>query len=427
VTGVRRLVDSFVLGDLRLADAAVAGQEARLTFMTRLDPMIGAGGGEAGLSSRIARLQAALTEASNRPDSNARLGAVLSEAAGLAGHLNAASDQIQSTRMEADKEIGQVVTKLNADLGLVRDLNVQIRALAGSGRDTGGLVDQRQNLIDQISAVIPLREVQRDFGQVALVSSGGAMLLDGTPAEFGFAPVGVITPDMTLQSGALSGLTLNGSPLTVAGGRVDGGRLGALFDQRDGLAVEAQSRIDAVARDLYERFADPAVDPTIAGTDPGLFTDSGGAFLAADEVGLAGRLRINAAVDPAAGGAVWRLRAGLSAAAPNDPGDGTLLRAMTDALEAARSPASGPFAGQPRSAGALADELGALWNAETQALETTLSYSSSRADALRTLHLQDGVDTDQEMQKLLLIEQAYAANARVISTVDQMIQTLIGL
>jgi flagellar hook-associated protein 1 FlgK len=191
--------------------------------------------------------------------------------------------------------------------------------------------------------------------------------------------------------------------------------------------VEAQSRIDAVARDLYERFADPAVDPTIAGTDPGLFTDSGGAFLAADEVGLAGRLRINAAVDPAAGGAVWRLRAGLSAAAPNDPGDGTLLRAMTDALEAARSPASGPFAGQPRSAGALADELGALWNAETQALETTLSYSGSRADALRTLHLQDGVDTDQEMQKLLLIEQAYAANARVISTVDQMIQTLIGL
>ena len=51
----------------------------------------------------------------------------------------------------------------------------------------------------------------------------------------------------------------------------------------------------------------------------------------------------------------------------------------------------------------------------------------TRADSLKALELQGGVDTDHEMQQLLLIEQAYAANARVISTADDMIQTLLGL
>jgi flagellar hook-associated protein 1 FlgK len=31
------------------------------------------------------------------------------------------------------------------------------------------------------------------------------------------------------------------------------------------------------------------------------------------------------------------------------------------------------------------------------------------------------------MQTLLLVEQAYSANARVIQTIDDLIQTLIGL
>ena len=38
-----------------------------------------------------------------------------------------------------------------------------------------------------------------------------------------------------------------------------------------------------------------------------------------------------------------------------------------------------------------------------------------------------GVDTDQELQSLLVIEKNYAANAKVIQTVDEMIKTLLGL
>ena len=50
-------------------------------------------------------------------------------------------------------------------------------------------------------------------------------------------------------------------------------------------------------------------------------------------------------------------------------------------------------------------------------------YSLLRAEELNAV----GVDTDQEMQSLLIIEQAYAANARVISVLDGLMQKLLEM
>ena len=38
-----------------------------------------------------------------------------------------------------------------------------------------------------------------------------------------------------------------------------------------------------------------------------------------------------------------------------------------------------------------------------------------------------GVDTDKEMQTLLVVEQAYAANARVISVLDGLMKKLLEM
>lgn len=428
VNGVKRVVDMVVLGDLRLADGAVKGGDEKLKFYSRLEPYVGSTDSDFSLSRRIANLQSAFVEASSRPDSATRLTSVAEAARGVASSLNEASRQVQTARMDADREIGAAIGWLNGALGQVAELNHQIRLVVGSNQDAGGLVDQRQALIDQISAVVPVREVNRDHGQIALFTPGGAVLLDGRPAELGFIPVGVITADMTVEGGALSGLTLNGNPVAIdrEGGPISGGRLAALFDIRDRLGTDAQERLDAVARDLVERFQDPAVDPTLAPGDAGLFTDAGSAFDVVNELGLAARLKLNPAVDPTAGGEVWRLRAGINAAAPNDAGDGSLLLALADVMASVRPAASGPFGAAGRSAGGLADELASLWNADRAGVETSVGFSSSRAQSLRLLHLQDGVDTDHEMQRLLTIEQAYAANARVITTVDELIQILLG-
>lgn len=39
----------------------------------------------------------------------------------------------------------------------------------------------------------------------------------------------------------------------------------------------------------------------------------------------------------------------------------------------------------------------------------------------------DGVDTDREMENLLNLERAYAANAKVLKAVDDMLLNILGL
>jgi flagellar hook-associated protein 1 FlgK len=234
---------------------------------------------------------------------------------------------------------------------------------------------------------------------------------------------------MTQASGGLSGLTLNGKPISTAseGGLISGGSLTAQFAIRDELAPQAQSQLDAVARDLVQRFADPAVDPSLAVGAAGLFTDDGSAFVASEEAGLAQRLKINAAADPAQGGALWRLRDGLAATSAGSVGNSKLLSSLQAALVAPRAPVSGGFMAGARSFATLsADMVSGIASARVTA-ESEASFASARLDTLRGQELEGGVDTDQEMQSLLLIEQAYAANAKVISTIGDMIQTLLGM
>jgi flagellar hook-associated protein 1 FlgK len=289
--------------------------------------------------------------------------------------------------------------------------------------------DQRQLLIDGISEIVPVKEYKRDLGAVALFTPGGVTLVDGTAAELSFDATNVIVPHMTLAGGLLSGLEINGEPVDTAssGGPISGGKLAALFQIRDELAPESQSQLDAVARDLVERFQDAGLDATRAPGDPGLFTDGGAAFAAANEVGLAGRLRVNALVDPAAGGASWRLRDGLGAATPGPVGDSALLLDLQGALSALRVPASGDFGSAAQTAGNLqATFLGEI-GAAREVSDQTVSFAAARYSAINSQVLEDGVDSDQEMQNLLLIEQAYSANARMMQVVDEMMQALMRI
>ena len=59
--------------------------------------------------------------------------------------------------------------------------------------------------------------------------------------------------------------------------------------------------------------------------------------------------------------------------------------------------------------------------------EQSLTFEVTRHGEIKERLLADGVDTDQEMQRMMLIEQAYAANARVVQTVDDMLQILMDL
>lgn len=429
VLGVVRHQDPVLIAHRRVAETRLAHDTIRADFHARLNTLTGAPGDAYGLTARFADFDASLIAAASRPDLTERLNDVAIQASELAGALVTASDGIQDQRRQADQAIDGMVDELNTNLARLQELNSQITRSLATGNGGAGLQDQRQQIIDDINRLVPVTVVERAHGQVALYTQGGAILIDGPAAELGFDGVTDVQPHLRVETGGLSGLTLNGVPVRTgsSNGALRGGALGAQFAIRDEWAVEAQADLDALARDLLERFDDPGLDPTRAPGQPGLFTDAGALFDPADEVGLAGRIALNSAVDPARGGESWRLRDGLGAAAPGEPGNPGLLGGYSDALSAARVPASGSFGPGALTAGGLVAALVSGVQQDWALAQDAQGYASATHAELARSEAEQGVDTDAELQSLLVLEQHYAANAKVMETIDQMLADLLRI
>lgn len=427
VLGVTRDVDRQLLGERRLAQAAGGDRDVRAAFLERVEKSLGTADSPSSLAGRLAAFDQALVEAAGRPESQARLTAIVSTTKSLIAGFSSATTDIQQARADTDRRIGEEVGRLNSTLVQLQELNVDLRSFTGAGRDISALLDQRQRLVDQIAAIVPIREIPGSLNQISLYTAGGAPLLEGSAAVVGFTPVHTVTPEMTQSLGGLSGISINGRPFDTAGSAspILGGTLGALFAVRDDLAVSAQGKIDAMARDLVERFS--GLDPTLAPGAPGLLTDQGSAFDPLNETGLASRLRLNPAADPTQGGAIHRLRDGLGAMTEGPPSQGSLLAALHGALTGQRALSSSGFTAGTRSFAALTSDILTDTTAMRLSGQSEQTFSAARLTALADLEAQNGIDTDQEMQELLVIEKNYAANAKVIQAVADMIDTLIRL
>lgn len=429
IDGTTRRVNQALLSDRRVAIASRDQAATTQAFLKSIETAIGTSDDPDSLISQVSALDTALLAATSRPDSQGNLANIASAARALAAGLHSASDTVQSARMRADQQIAKEVNRVNEALDKVRQMNLQIQAMRGANQDPSALMDQRQKLVDEISTIIPVKEAARENGQIALYTTSGAVLLDGVAAKIGFSGVGVITPDMTFASGALSGLTLNGRDIAAfgEGALLQGGSLSAQFVIRDELAVNVQTDLDALARDLVERFQDPALDPTLLPGDPGLFTDLGLAFDPLNEIGLSQRLTLNAAVDPAQGGELWRLRDGVNAVTPGLAGNSALLSSLQLRLNESRSPASGNFLPGSLSFSGLVTDVTSRIATERVLADNDATFSATRAETLEQAALAEGVDTDQELQAMMEIERLYAANARVIQSVDAMLDELMRI
>lgn len=429
VAGVTRHADPVLLANRRAADAGFAAQDAIANFHEQVSSLIGAPGDPASVGQRMSAFQSSLIEASSRPESQQRLDSVAQSAKDLTGSISSAAEGIRTLRTRADHSIGDMVTQLNDLLGRTQTLNVRITAATVAGSDTAALIDQRQNLIDSINDLIPVNIAERPHGQLALYSDGGAILLDGQAARLDFSAAPDTMPHMTQENGLLSGLSINGIPVRTSSDRsaISGGALAAQFQIRDELAVSVQSDLDGLARDLVERFQAPGPDPTQIAGDPGLFTDAGNALDATAATGLSGRLALSTLVDPARGGDSWKLRAGLNAANPGDPGDARLLNAWADALTQSRpitSDTLGPGLMTAESVSSLVMSRAAQADSQSQ---QALSFASASRTEMQRLEQEQGVDTDAELQTLMIVEQSYAANARILQAVDGMMKTILEL
>lgn len=428
IDGITRIVNASLLAERRLSGSAMGEASVQAAFHQRMEAVVGLPREPQALSTALSDFQAALGSATTRPDDEIRLTRLAGAAVTLAGRLNDAGAAVQAARGTAQQAIASEVEVVNTALERVAFLNVRITILDADGKDASLLMDQRQRLIDRISDIVPVQEVAREGGKVALFTAQGAVLLDGSvPAQLGFAGPAQVAPGQVVGA-PLQLLTLNGRTLSAGQMRLfDGGSLSANFQIRDALAPRLQTELDDLAFDLHQRLAAPGVDPTLGAGDAGLFTDAGQRATAASRLGLAGRLAVNAAVDPAQGGEAWRLRAGLGAAPGGPSGQSAVLNALARGLEESLAAAPG---GTLEGTGSLAQRFGVVEaRVSTRRVETEadLAIRSGRQAAITTSMMAEGVDSDAEMQRLLQYEQAYAANARVLMAVDDMINQILRM
>lgn len=429
VAGVNRHENVVLIADRRNAEAELGGQTSRSEYLSRIESLIGTPDQTGSLSARVANFEATLVTAANNPHNETNLSSVVDAASGVARHINTIADGIQTERLNADRKIGQSVDVLNSTLKNLEELNVRIRHVESSGRDVSALMDQQSVLLNDLAPLISMQTRRDNNGALQIYSDGGQALLDRKAAVFEFRSVGVMSATMSPSNGALSELTLNGKPLDMSGNRAAfaSGELSSLFALRDEWGVAAQADIDAVARDLASRFDGNGLDPTLVPGDAGVFTDGGTAVDGANETGLAARITVNALVDPAAGGEVWRIRDGLGAIAPGPIGNGSFLHRQISAMSALSSPLSGSFSSAERSfAGLVNDHLSGA-GAARQWAEREQVHTNARLNLFQQEELSHGVDTDAELQRLLQVEQMFAANARVMNVAQEMIDELMRI
>lgn len=378
------------------------------------------------LFQQVSSFETALSNAALSPESSAQVSALLDSAKSVVNEFNSLSDMVVSLRAEADREIKNGVDTVNDALKKVETLNGRISASKPNSSEAAALIDERQRVLDTIAEYLPIQTVERTGGAVDVLTKEGVFLVAGRAREVTFDPSFNFSPSATLGSGELSGISVDGTDITPGAttfGAISSGMLSSLFQLRDQDLPTFSDQLDTLAGDLVARLSDDSIDPSKTPGDPGLFVDSS----SAGGPGLAGRLSINAAVDPAQGGETWRLRDGLGAATPGQSGNASTLNGMLAAITSVKSINANGIQGNFTSA-EMAAHFSSLVGQSRINHESVLSSVSTQHSLLvQAEQTETGVDVDAQMQDLLLIEQAYAANARVIEVATQMLNRLMEL
>ena len=428
IDGIRRIVDPVLLADRRNAGASAQHDTQVSTTLNQLESLVGRVDEASSISGHLRRFETALTFLESNPASDIRQQDAVFAAKEVSTKFNETQSAIKSIRERADQAIFSAVETLNQSLSQIELLNEKIVSASVNGHDVSGLLDQRQELIDTVSELVPVRELPRKHGSVSLVTAKGALLLEQSASTVEFTRAHTIMPHMTVASGDLSILTVGDLTYDLAdpSDGMAGGRLEGLFKTRDDLTVTAQSQIDNLAFELATRFQSPTLDPSLTPADPGLFTDGGSLADISNILGFAGRLEINELADPKNGGEARRIRDGMQSLLPSAAGETAIISEMISALSIDQT-TSAPSLTQGGSIIDLASDIASNTASSSLLAERATTTSSAQYGELQELMFADGVDTDAELQRLLLIEKNYAANAKLIETVEAMLDSLMRI
>ncbi|MFS8180991.1 flagellar hook-associated protein FlgK [Pseudovibrio denitrificans] len=375
------------------------------------------------VASGIGTLNETLVAYGNDPSNQVLGQSVINSANGLVDSLKQSSEALKDTRLEADAAMGRAVDNINHILSDLEEVNEKIVSGSSAGKDVNSLMDQRDEMLRVLSEEIGITVLDQDNNGVAVYTDSGVTLFEKVARDVSF------DTSLSLNSGEV-GKNILVDGIAVAGPNaampVSGGAVAGYAKIRDETLVTMQTQLDETAKALVEAFQEHEPAPGV-GVGDGLFTFGAGAG------DLIDRLKVRAAVDPAQGGDVKLLRDGgingptFKHNTADNAGYSDLLKSYEAALNEERTFDPAAEVNPTSTLKDFAANSVSWFSAERKmATETSTLDASAFTSNAQMLSNKTGVNIDTEMQRLLTIETAYSASARLMSAVDEMFQELLG-
>lgn len=441
LVSVARASNLAVFANMLSATSSNATQDALTAGLNALNQTIGDVSSSIDGTTSSASSPAALLsnftnalQAYEASPSNSTLASTAVFAAGdLADKLNSASATVQGVREDADAGMSSAVRTVNALLAQFQSVNLQIVNGTATGVDVTDAQDARDNILKQLSNEIGITTTSGANNDMSIYTDSGVTLFQGGAARsVAFSATNTYSAATVGHAVYVDGVPVTGSSATMP---VASGKIAGLATLRDSIAVTYQVQLDGIAATLINVFAES--DQIGSGPDlPGLFTIAGATSVPVSATGLAGQIIANPNVDPAQGGNSLLLRDG-GISVPTNPaytyntsGDASYTSRLSQLLGSLAAPQS--FS--PTGAITTTSSLSTYASASVSWLEGQRSHVSAQSTyqsamlsaATSALSNETGVNLDDEMAKMLDLERAYAATAKLITTIDGMFATLLA-
>lgn len=403
VSSISREGDSFVSKQL-IAKSAVYGEEnAKNLPLAELERIVGID--DASLANDIDQFFDAWQELSSNPSGDLERQQVMQMGTDLASDFQGMISDLQAVEEGINGTLEGSITDLNRQLQEIADLNVKIVSAEATGISANALRDQRELLLQEVSEVAGINYFEEANGMVSVQLPSGLPLVTADTTS---------TISTERVSGSLQINLTSGASISILGSADFGGEIHGLLDLRDNYIPSVEEELDLLAYELAEAVNGVHTSGVDANGNPGSDFFSYSSSGSDPWTGAAATLSmaLTATTEVAAG----------TVAAPNhQPGDNGNTLNMVALQDQDLVNGSSSFS---EYYGKIAADVG------LEVSQNSLSLVSAEDALVQMQNMRDataGVSVDEEMLLLTQYQTGYEAAAKYLSTVDEMLNTLMNM
>ncbi len=245
---IKRTVDEALIREIRESLSLAAIDKVAQPFYDQMQDLFGRPGDNTSISATIADLAGAMEAYSATPEGPTQRIEVINAALAVVRQLDTMSEQIQSLRGDAERQLTAAIDEINAELQNIADLNDEIKLRVASGESTAAFADKRDTALERLAEYIDIQTFTRSSGEIVIFTNEGT-LLDGFPNFLSHTPLNVLSPTASYANGDIDGISLNNRDITTT---LKGGKLRGLIDLRDTTLPGLQAEIDQLAAMLRD-------------------------------------------------------------------------------------------------------------------------------------------------------------------------------